>query len=249
MLNITSNDVKLNPFPHVVKQGILPDELYKRLKEDFPSSNLFEKQNNTSSGQGSRAGRGTGFDIYRGDEEYDRLLSSSSAWSELDSFVNSIQFVEKFLSVFGNYLSEIGCSINIDPNNYDRNNIEGRHVLRNKSSLKERIRNYLPSKSSNIMDYCGLFTRLDIERSLDGYAKPPHCDRSNRLASLIIYFTDLEGSGIEGGELNIYNHKKMKKIEEYERHPSPSDVDVVSTLSPKENLGVFFRAQTIATTA
>ena len=59
-------------------------------------------------------------------------------------------------------------------------------------------------------------------------------------APLIVYFTDLEAEGIEGGELNIYSLKEAKEPSKHVRHPRPEDVDVVATLSPKENLGVFF---------
>jgi hypothetical protein len=88
-----------------------------------------------------------------------------------------------------------------------------------------------------------LFTRLDIHKSLGGYAKPPHCDRPNRLCSLIIYFTDAEAVGMEGGDLLIFKHNQEKPVKNYERHPRPQDVTQVAKLRPKANLGVFFPCQ------
>ena len=88
-----------------------------------------------------------------------------------------------------------------------------------------------------------MFTRLDIHKSRGGYAKVPHCDRPNRLASLIVYFTDAEQVGLEGGDLQIFAHKDKRKARDYERHPHPENVREVARLRPKENLGVFFPCQ------
>ena len=88
-----------------------------------------------------------------------------------------------------------------------------------------------------------LFTRLDIHKSTGGYAKPPHCDRPNRLCSLIVYFTDAEAIKMDGGDLLIFKHKQPKPVTEYERHPRPDDVNLVAQLRPKANLGVFFPCQ------
>jgi hypothetical protein len=64
-----------------------------------------------------------------------------------------------------------------------------------------------------------LFTRLDVEKSTSGYDKPPHCDRGNRLCSLIIYFCDADERGLEGGELQIFRHKRERAIEKMPRTP------------------------------
>lgn len=240
MLSISRQDVNSAPFPHVVKQGILDAELFTRMRADFPTSQLFESQHAETGSTGSRVGSGTGFDIYRGDAEYDRLISGSSAWAEFDAYINSRRFVEKFIEVFGPDLDALDCAITVRADAYDRDFVEGREVLTEKQSLGERVRSLVPSFATGGSKPAKLFSRLDIEKSLGGYAKPPHCDRGNRLASLIIYFSDLEKAGIEGGELNIYAHKDAKPMRKYERHPKPENVDVVATLSPKENLGVFF---------
>ena len=88
-----------------------------------------------------------------------------------------------------------------------------------------------------------LFTRLDIHRSVGGYAKPPHCDRPNRLCSLIVYFTDAQASGLEGGDLLVFKHTQAKPVSAYERHPRPEAVTQIASLRPAPNLGVFFPCQ------
>ncbi len=240
MLNITRDDVVTRPFPHVVKDGILPADLFEKLKADFPRSDIFVEQFAETGSTGSRVGAGTGFDIYRGDASYDRLIASSSAWSEFDAYINSVQFVEKFLDVFGPDLEILGFSAQIDSSAYDRNLIEGREVLTQKKSVTDTVRKIGHRFFGQPNTPPPLFSRLDIEKSVGGYAKPPHCDRENRLCSLIIYFTDMEREEIDGGELNIYAHKESKLPSAHERHPKPASVEVVATLKPRENLGVFF---------
>lgn len=242
MLNITRADVVGEPFPHAVKAGILPPDLYQALRTDFPDESIFAAQDAASGSTGSRAGKGTGFDIYRGDDAYDRLIGGSPAWAELDAWINSPAFVEKFLEVFGEDLDQLGCSAEILPAAYSRTQIEHRKVLTQKQTLSDRIKTVTSKLVTREKGEkpVRLFSRLDIEKSIGGYFKPPHCDRKNRLCSLIIYFTDLRARNIHGGELNIYALKEKKPAIEHPRHPQEDEVDIVATVIPQENLGVFF---------
>lgn len=241
MLNIDRSDVQQTPFPHVVKKGILDEEFYRELRKDFPSQDSFADQTVLSGSTGSRVGAGTGFDIYRGDQAYDNLISTSPAWARFDQWINSPAFVDKFNEVFGPDLEALGCAISVDRAAYDREVVEGRDVLTEKATLADKARNISHKLFSRSDTSPGnLFSRLDIERSIGGYAKVPHCDRQNRLCSLIIYFTDMEAEGIEGGDLSLFRHKTKTDPSSHERHPKPGDVEKTATLRPEQNLGVFF---------
>ena len=240
MLEVSRQEKTQSPFPHICKDGIIPAELYARLKEDYPSADIFETEVGNSNSIGSRAGKGTGFDIYRGDSAYEKLISTSAAWRELDEYINSPAFVQTFLDVFEDDLDALGCRIDVSPEEYDPSFLEPRETLTSKRSIKELVRDALPKRRSSEKKKVDLFTRLDIERSLGGYRKPPHCDRPNRLCSLIIYFTDIEAEGIEGGELQIFAHKNNLEPSKCKRHPNANDVIEVATVKPKENRGVFF---------
>lgn len=240
MLNVSRQDKSRTPFPHVNKDGIIPAELFNRLKADYPSGDNFEAEADSSNSVGSRVGAGTGFDIYRGDAAYDDLIATSDAWREFDAYINSPAFIETFLEVFEDDLDELGCQIEVAQEMYDRSFLEPRETLTPKRSIKELVRDALPKRRSVEKKKVDLFTRLDIERSLGGYRKPPHCDRPNRLCSLIIYFTDIEAEGIEGGELQIFAHKKNLDPRKCKRHPNHDDVVEVAVVKPKENRGVFF---------
>ena len=238
MLQVTQADVLESPFPHIVKQDIIDPVLFRELRADFPTSQGFQQQFDETGTAGSRVG---GFDIYRGDRAYDQLIAASPAWSKFDAYINSASFVETFLDVFGDRLGALGCRVAVDPGRYQRDFVEAREVLTEKKTTGDMLSEIgfklLGRGGSKAVD---LFTRLDIEKSMGGYAKPPHCDRANRLCSLIVYFTDTEAAGIVGGELNVYAHKQKTVPADHERHPRPQDVSIVQMLKPRENLGVFF---------
>lgn len=240
MLNISSDDVNVDPFPHVISNQILDPDFYARLRADYPTASIFEDQKSETGLGGSRTGQG--FDIYRGDTAYEALIKQSDAWAEFDDWINSSAFVDKFLELFGPYLGDIGCRAEISSSNYHRGYVEGREVMTPKPSMKDRLnkfkRSFQPKNGS--IGAVDLFTRLDIHKALKGYNKDVHCDRGNRLCSFIIYFVDAEKEGIEGGDLTIHKHVSEKRPFDYERHPEPKDAPVVATLKPKENTGVLF---------
>ncbi len=242
MLNVTARDVKAAPFPHVISEAILPPELYRRLKADWPTQAEFEQAAADSGSTGSRAGKDSGFDIYRGDRVYDAVIARSDAWREFDAWINSPAFIEKYQELFGPYAKEIGISVDIANSHYDRWYHEPRAVLTAGATLKEKmgLAAHRLTRGLNTERKVDLFTRLDITRGLSGYAKPPHTDRPNRLCSLIIYFVDAEESGLKGGSLKIFKLKQPASAVDSPRHPAPETVDIVAELSPKENLGIFF---------
>jgi hypothetical protein len=242
MLNVQASDVVESPFPHVVSDAILPPDLYRRLKADWPQGADFESTAASTGGVGSRAGRSTGFDIYRGDPAYDRLVAESPAWAEFDAWINSPAFIAKYHELFGPYAEAMGLCVDIERSTYVRDYIEPRAVLTAHETLGDKLAGFTHRLTRGLKEAAPaeLFTRLDMTRSLGGYAKAPHCDRPNRLCSLIIYFTNAEEVGLEGGDLMLYRGKQPQPIEKAPRHPRPDEVDVVATLKPQENRGVFF---------
>jgi 2OG-Fe(II) oxygenase superfamily len=246
VFKIGKNDVTTSPFPHVISSDFLDPEIYDALRSDFPNPDIFEEQQSEFGQKGSRTGHG--FDIYRGDTAYSELIRGSDAWREFDAFINSSRFVEFFLSVFEDHLPLLGCRASLQPDLYDRELIEGREQLTSGASFGEQlsgfVRRFTPSGSlpvaENKMDNMKLFSRLDIHRAMEGYAKEVHCDRPNRLCSMILYFCDAEKSNFSGGDLTLHAHRQKKDPSKYERHPRAIDAPVVATVSPAENLGVFF---------
>jgi hypothetical protein len=243
MLEINSADVVADPFPHIIKEGILPAALFENLRADFPTASIFSGQSKAHGSAGSRTG--SGFDIYRGDPAFGALVERSQAWREFSGFINSEAFADTFREVFADHLDTIGLQIAIDGSHVDSTYFEPRSMLSETATPGDRVALALsaamrPFRGRRTID---LFTRLDIHKSTSGYAKPAHCDRPNRLCSLIVYFNDAEAIGMDGGDLLIFKHKQEKPIVDYERHPRPADVLQVAQLRPRPNLGVFFPCQ------
>jgi hypothetical protein len=243
MLTITSADVVAEPFPHVIKQGVLPEGVYRQLRAGFPATGVFKQQKDTYGSAGSRTG--SGFDVYRGDKPFDELTEGSSAWHAFAGYINSERFADTFREVFADHLADMGLRVDIANSHVDAAYVERREVLTETATLGDRMASALnlvidPFRKAQPVD---LFTRLDIHKSRGGYAKPPHCDRPNRLCSLIVYFTDADEIGLEGGDLLIFAHKDKKAVRDYERHPAAEKVTEIARLRPKENLGVFFPCQ------
>jgi hypothetical protein len=243
MLEISSADVQASPFPHVIKQGILPEALFQALRTDFPNAGVFSDQSQAMGAQGSRTG--SGFDIYRGDPAFADLVNRSPAWRTLAEYINSEAFADTFRETFAEHLDEIGLRVTIRESHVDPAYVEPRAVLSETATFGDKVAltaNALlrPLQRPHAID---LFTRLDIHKSAGGYAKPAHCDRPNRLCSLIVYFTDAAAINMEGGDLLIFKHRTEKPVQKYERHPRAEDVVQIASLRPKANLGVFFPCQ------
>lgn len=234
-LTVTKDDVRLDPFPHLFKQPFVEPELFRRLKAEFPADRLFDQ--NTS--RGGRAGR----DLYPGDALYDQLLATSPAWREFASFVDSPAYVDLVLELFGEHLAAFGCLASPERIRY-QHYIESRDELAEESTrfsrFAERIRHGVGLDRDRDRDPNEVFVRMDIAQGTVGYAKPVHCDRPNRLSSMLIYFCDKEEIGMEGGDLRIHRHKQQKPIDQYERHPKEENTTVVAEIEPRENLGGMF---------
>jgi 2OG-Fe(II) oxygenase superfamily len=243
MLQISSADVVSQPFPHVIKQGILAPSFFAELKAAFPDAGVFKDQSSAHGAAGSRTG--SGYDLYRGDGAFSNLTGQSKAWKAFSDYINSEAFADTFREVFSDSLDSIGLRVDIRNSHVDPSYVEPRALLTETATLGDRV----AMAANALIDPfrperpTPLFTRLDIHRSLVGYMKPAHCDRPNRLCSLIVYFTDADKVGLEGGDLTVYAHKTAKPVGKYERHPEPDAVTQIAQLRPKENLGVFFPCQ------
>ena len=237
VLMVTPEDVVESPFPHVFKEPFVRPDLFARLKAEFPKDDYFDR--NTS--LGGRAGR----DLYPGDELYAELLRVSSAWREFAGFVDSQDFIDLTLDLFGAYLEKNGCMADADKIHYNQW-VEGRELLAAKATKIQRASGKLKSAlgmnrpKDDGLDPNEVFVRMDIAQGEPGYEKVVHCDRPNRLTSMLIYFCNKQDIGMEGGDFRVHKHKTEKHIDQYERHPKPDATEIVAKFEPRENFGGMF---------
>lgn len=236
ILMVTPDDVVELPFPHVFKEPFVRPDLFKQLKAEFPKDDYFDR--NTS--VGGRAGR----DLYPGDDLYAELLQNSPAWSELAGYVDSQDFIDLTVDLFGAYLEKFGCLAEAEKIRYEQW-VEGREILAAKATRLERISGKLKSTLGvkapvDNADPNEVFVRMDIAQGEPGYEKKVHCDRPNRLTSMLIYFCNKQDIGMEGGDFRVHKHKNEKHIDKYERHPKADATEIIAKFEPRENLGGMF---------
>lgn len=221
--------VESHPYPHVAKEPFIDELLYDRLLSEFPADAVFDK----CSAVGGRAGR----DIYVGDPEFDDLMRNSPAWREFAGHLRSPAFVNFILELFKEYLPLFHCRVNALRARYV-DYVEPREVLAEKSRFMSAARQGLERLvGGNCND---LFVRVDLAQAGVGYGKAVHCDRPNRLISMLIYFCDADEIALDGGELLLHKHLMKKDVRAYERHPKPGSTEVVRRLRARKNLGLVF---------
>lgn len=239
MLLISKEEVELSPYPHLLKEGILPYEFYNQLLDSFP-----EIENNKSKRNYLASRTGQGNDIYRGDEIYNELINKNECWKEFSDYINSSKFMFKIIDLFGDQIDSSYSPLDTNKMFFDHQFIEHRGSLSKPKKFnlidKIRIRFGKPPSFNSSEKINSIYSRLDIHNGEKGYNVPVHCDRSNRVISFVLYFCDKEEIGMKGGELGIYDHKERKKPWLYERNPSPNDVQLITKIKPKHNTGIIF---------
>lgn len=234
-LIVTKKDVVLDPFPHIMASPFLDPSFYARLKAEFPRDEIFD--------QNTILGGRTGRDLYAGDDLYESFMRESPAWSEFRQFIDSQDYVDWIIELFGDQLENCACRAKKQSIHYQRW-IEKREILAETPGRLKRVvakaKKRLGIEETNTGPPDEMFVRLDIAQASTGYEKVVHCDRPNRLSSMLIYFTNKEDIEMEGGDFSVHRHRKDLPITKYDRHPPKQDVETVSTMSPKENLGGVF---------
>ena len=230
LLTFRPEEVVVEPFPHIVKEGVLEPELYRALKEEFPLDEVFDRNETT----GGRAGRA----LYRGDSSFEEHLSRSPAWMELHQYLNSQRFIELVVRLFGEHMQRFECYTDPEKARFV-DHVEGREELASRSRVRQKVENTLlrfarPKRTDE------LFVRMDLAQGAPGYGKPVHCDRPNRLVSMLIYFCDADEIGLEGGDLIVNEPLEKKPYQQYPRHPRPEDVGELTRLRARDNLGLIF---------
>jgi hypothetical protein len=200
--DLTQLNVNMEPFPHVIHEQFITPELYAQLCRSFPTCP-------PSTGP-------TGFSLYWGDEEYERLLSTHPAWRALFDTFQSQTFIDWAQQQFGAVWQSAGCKINPSAARY----VPYREHRIDKERAKLRKVEHEPHE---------LWVRMDIHQGQIGYDRRIHLDHARRLISLLIYMCDHEDSRMTGGELCLHATER--------RRPSPQPL---ARITPRHNLMVAF---------
>lgn len=169
--------LRADPFDHILCDSFLQPEIYQELERTFPECP-------PSSGP-------TGFSHYWGDAVYEELIGANRAWKRFFSTFHSQRFVDYCVAQFAPAFQQQGCVIDLSKARYvpyceTRPGKEKRHL---------RESGYAPHD---------LFVRLDVHQGHVGYFRRTHLDHRRRLATLLVYFSDSDETGREGGDLVLH---------------------------------------------
>jgi|GEM_PF-2059842 len=196
-------DLKAEPFAHVVHERFIDPENYRQLCRTFPNCP-------PSTGP-------TGFSLYWGDEEYERLLAEQPAWRALFDTFHSQKFIEWGREQFADVWQREGCRIDLSEARY----VPYREDRVDKERAALRKIEHAPHE---------LWVRMDIHQGRVGYSRPVHLDHARRLVSMLVYMCDHTENRMVGGELFLHGAAGRR-----EDHPG-----VPARIAPRHNLMVAF---------
>jgi GT2 family glycosyltransferase/exopolysaccharide biosynthesis predicted pyruvyltransferase EpsI len=200
LCDLSLRPVTMEPFPFVTHPQFIQPAAYEQLRATFP-----ECQPSTGP---------TGFSLYWGDEEYQRLLAEHSVWQDLFNTFHSQAFVDWVRELFAQHWERMGCRLDLSAARYvpyreDRVDKELRHLRQLEHDPNE------------------LWVRMDIHQGRKSYGRIPHLDHRRRLISMLIYLCDHTENQIKGGELFLHA-------------ASPPQLGETLRITPRHNAMVLF---------
>lgn len=168
--------VEERPFAHVLADAWLDDDLYRDLCGSFPTCP-------PNSGP-------TGYTLFWGDDEYDRLIGSGGPWAELFRRVHCQDFIDFALSAFADIFAREA-----------RVDLSRARYVPYCESREDKQREQLGATGLAPDD---LWVRLDIMQGRRRYSRIPHLDHRRRALSMLIYFCDADEAGMTGGDLILH---------------------------------------------
>ena len=154
------------------------------------------------------------------DAEYAEVMRDE-AWRTLHDELCGSAFVSEVLQAFADDMRREGCLTDADR----------ARLIPYVESREEKERALLASDA----DPNEVFTRLDFQSKADKqYRSFVHLDWPRRIVGGILFFSDAEEEGLEGGELALYRDK------DFRNDRWCHDAELVATFPPRKNTGVIF---------
>jgi hypothetical protein len=164
--------------------------------------------------------QGAAWGITATDDHYARVLEDP-AWRELYDELRGESCVYDILASFADDMRRENCLV--DPGNA--------RIIPFVESREEKEKAVL----SRDLDPNELFTRVDFQsKGEGGYREFVHLDWARRVTGGILFFSDADAEGLEGGELALYRDRGFRNDRWCH------DPELVATFPPKANSGVIF---------
>lgn len=217
------HDVRPEPYPHVIRERFIEPAHYSQLCRTFPVCPPGKSP--------------TGFSIYWGEDDYERLLAEQPAWRALHDTFHSQSFIDWAARQFADVWRREGCTINPEA---------ARYV----PYCEDRVDKERPSLRKVLHEPHELWVRMDIHQGRVGYERIAHVDYARRLVSMLIYFCDQDENQMVGGELLLHDQNRGTSTRMAPRHnlmvafPCSNNslhsvAKLTSTTAPRNYLHVF----------
>jgi hypothetical protein len=158
--------------------------------------------------------------ITSSDAEYAEVLATPG-WSALHDELRGERFVSEVLAAFADEMRAAGCRT--DP---DRARLVDFVETREQKGLR------VLAADGDAND---VFTRLDFQSKAEGgYRDFVHLDWARRIVGGILFFSDGEEEGLEGGELALYRDRGFRNDRWCH------DPELTAQFAPRHNTGVIF---------
>jgi len=200
--DLSKLELNREPFVHVVHSQFISAEIYSQLCASFPSCP-------PSTGP-------TGFSLYWGDANYQRLLDEQPAWRALFKTFHSQRFIDWCVQQFAENCGDEGCEIDLSKATY----VPYREDRIDKERATLRKIEHAPNE---------LWVRMDIHQGQMGYDRPVHLDHARRLMSMLVYMCDHTENQMSGGELFLHTAKSPQ-----------AELSPPTRITPRHNLMVAF---------
>lgn len=176
MFDAQAASVRSAPFPHVLADQWLDADLYERLRRSFPPCP-------PNSGP-------TGFTLFAGDPDYDRLIAEDEAWARFHGGFPSQAFIDYALAAFADTFEGRALA-----------DLSNARYVSYRESREDKERSGLARVEHRPDE---LWVRVDIMQGRTGYYRHPHLDHRRRALSMLVYFCDADEAGMTGGDLILH---------------------------------------------
>jgi hypothetical protein len=230
LIRFDKSQVAIRPYPHASSDGVLDPRLFEALKADFPTDEIFLR-NQTGSAEDGRMKR---INLCRYHPEFADLIRGSEAWRTLYEYCNSPDYVAFVLDLFGGHVERCGAALDVRAWHFDS------YAEHPPLSLAEKLMDR--SGARRVVDRLrqlwrddALCVNFDIAFGRAGYGTEVHTDNRNKLSAMLIYFNEPGG---EGGEFLIHEAVTAKSLAQCERYPRDAEVRTAKVVTPAPNRGV-----------
>lgn len=162
-----------DPYPHLALTNVVPPDVYAKLT--FPQ---LQKRSQTRAG----------WDLFKGESEYDHFFQTDPAWGEVRKLLDSKAFIYLVVSQFRDELAELG--VNVDALNL---------IEFTESPAQMSMARIAGGRFDG-----EIFSRFDLQASDGSTLRNPHVDHARRIVGGVLFFCDGEEEGLEGGDFGVW---------------------------------------------